>query len=134
MRGHLWSWGLRQVDAGASTWRYHGVAVIELDEVFWVPGLPATPRDRWADLLRRLVERDTWILDGDLGPYDFPEVRLRAADTIIFRRGRSPQSRCRQVIRAIDEDLDHQRCFTVRATLALICLSKLCSADVNALA
>jgi hypothetical protein len=31
-----------------------------------------------------LVARDRWIMDGDLGPYDAVEVRLRAADTVIF--------------------------------------------------
>ncbi len=31
-----------------------------------------------------LVAQDRWIIEGDLGPYDAVEVRLRAADTIIF--------------------------------------------------
>ena len=29
-------------------------------------------------------EENEWIMDGDLGPYDAVDVRLRAADTIIF--------------------------------------------------
>jgi adenylate kinase family enzyme len=58
--------------------------VVELDKVFWRPGLVATPRDQWMEIQRKLVEEDTWIMDGDLGPYDAVEVRLRAADTIIF--------------------------------------------------
>ena len=32
----------------------------------------------------KLVAEDGWIMDGDLGPYDVVEVRLRAADTVIF--------------------------------------------------
>jgi adenylate kinase family enzyme len=68
------------VQLGAIT----GLPVMELDKAFWLPGLLATPRDQWVDFQQRLVEKDKWILDGDLGPYDFPEVRLRAADTIIF--------------------------------------------------
>jgi uridine kinase len=32
----------------------------------------------------QLVAGDRWIIEGDLGPYDDVEVRLRAADTIIF--------------------------------------------------
>jgi hypothetical protein len=28
----------------------------------------------------RLAAKDGWIMDGDLGPYDVVEVRLRAAD------------------------------------------------------
>jgi adenylate kinase family enzyme len=58
--------------------------VIELDKVFWQQGLIATPRDRWAVVQEKLVAEDGWIMDGDLGPYDIIEVRLRAADTIIF--------------------------------------------------
>jgi hypothetical protein len=36
------------------------------------------------DLQQRLVAQDRWIIDGDLGPYDAVEVRLRAADTVIL--------------------------------------------------
>jgi hypothetical protein len=32
----------------------------------------------------KLVAGDRWIIDGDLGRYDSVEIRLRAADTIIF--------------------------------------------------
>jgi adenylate kinase family enzyme len=61
-----------------------GLPVIELDKVFWEPGLVATPRDQWVAVQQKLVGEDGWIMDGDLGPYDVLEVRLRAADTIIF--------------------------------------------------
>ena len=61
-----------------------GLPLIELDKVFWRPGLAATPRDQWVKMQQRLVEEDRWIMDGDLGPYDAVEVRLAAADTIIF--------------------------------------------------
>ena len=61
-----------------------GLRVIELDKVFWEPGLVETPRDRWVRDQQELVEVNGWILDGDLGPYDAIEVRLRAADTIVF--------------------------------------------------
>jgi adenylate kinase family enzyme len=61
-----------------------GLPLIELDKVFWKPGLVATPRDRWMAIQQELVERERWIMDGDLGPYDVVEVRLCAADTIIF--------------------------------------------------
>src|SRR5882672_10846264 len=60
-----------------------GLPVIELDKVFWRAGLLATPRDQWVVLQEKLVAEDGWIMDGDLGPYDAVEVRLRAADTII---------------------------------------------------
>ncbi len=61
-----------------------GLPLIELDKVFWQPGLAATPRDQWIKMQERLVEASEWIIDGDLGPYDAVEVRLHAADTIIF--------------------------------------------------
>ena len=61
-----------------------GLPVIELDKVFWRPGLAATPRDQWIKLQERHVEENGWIIDGDLGPYDAVEVRLKAADTVIF--------------------------------------------------
>jgi adenylate kinase family enzyme len=61
-----------------------GLPVVELDRVFWQRGLLPTPRDRWVERQQRLVAEDRWIIDGDLGPYDAVEVRLSAADTIIF--------------------------------------------------
>jgi len=60
-----------------------GLPVIELDKVFWRPGLHALPSNEWANVQQRLVAQDRWIMDGDLGHYDAVEVRLRAADTII---------------------------------------------------
>jgi adenylate kinase family enzyme len=61
-----------------------GLRVIELDKVFWQPGLVATPRANWVEIQQKLLDESAWIMDGDLGPYDAIEVRLRAADTIIF--------------------------------------------------
>ncbi|HTG27920.1 MAG TPA: adenylate kinase [Methylomirabilota bacterium] len=61
-----------------------GLPVIELDNAFWRPGLVATSRDRWVVVQERLVAEERWIMDGDLGAYDAAEIRLRAADTILF--------------------------------------------------
>src|SRR6202035_4723235 len=61
-----------------------GLPVIELDKIFWRPGLIATPRDEWAAAQALLVAPDGWIIEGDLGQYDAVETRLRAADTVIF--------------------------------------------------
>jgi adenylate kinase family enzyme len=60
-----------------------GLRMIELDKIFWQPGLVATPRDEWAKVQARMVEQDGWIMDGDLGPHDALEIRLRAADAVI---------------------------------------------------
>ncbi len=61
-----------------------GLRVIELDKVFWRPGLVATPRDQWVQVQQTITEENEWIMDGDLGPYDAVDVRLRTADTIIL--------------------------------------------------
>ena len=60
------------------------LTVIELDRAFWRTGLAATPHDEWIVVQQKLIAEDRWIMDGDLGPYDSIEVRLRAADTILF--------------------------------------------------
>lgn len=61
-----------------------GLPLVELDKFFWQQGLSATPRHRWIAVQQQLIEADKWIMDGDLGPYDVPEVRLRASDTVVF--------------------------------------------------
>jgi adenylate kinase family enzyme len=61
-----------------------GLQVIELDKLFWQSGLIPTPRAEWTELQEQLVQKTSWILDGDLGPHDAVEVRLRAADTIVL--------------------------------------------------
>lgn len=61
-----------------------GLPVIELDKLFWRTGLIPTPREQWVDLQKTLIAGHAWIIEGDLGPYDVVEVRLRAAETIIF--------------------------------------------------
>jgi adenylate kinase family enzyme len=58
--------------------------VIELDTLFWRPGLAPTPREEWAAIQRQLAAQESWIMDGDLGPYDVLDIRLQAADAIVF--------------------------------------------------
>lgn len=57
--------------------------VIELDKHFWAPDLTPTPTDEWVRIQRRLIAGPRWVIDGDLGPYDVLDVRLRAADTVV---------------------------------------------------
>lgn len=61
-----------------------GLPVVELDAVFWEPGLAGLSRPEWMARQRELVAGPKWILDGDLGPYDALEVRLAAADTVVL--------------------------------------------------
>ena len=60
-----------------------GLPVIELDKHFWSRDLTPLPMDQWKALQRDLISAKRWILDGDLGPYDAPEVRLNSADTVV---------------------------------------------------
>jgi adenylate kinase family enzyme len=61
-----------------------GLPVVELDTLFWQPGLVPADPGTWAARQRELVQRDAWILEGDLGPYDAAlDARLGAADTIV---------------------------------------------------
>ena len=59
------------------------IPVVELDKVFWTPELTPMPKPQWAELQRQLTCGERWILEGDLGPYDALDVRLRAADPVI---------------------------------------------------
>jgi adenylate kinase family enzyme len=61
-----------------------GLPVIELDKIFWQPGLTVTPREKWIAVQEEIVAADAWIIDGDLGPHDAVEARLQAADTVIL--------------------------------------------------
>jgi len=60
-----------------------GLPVIELDQWFWGPALEPTPRDRWVDTQHELIQRERWIIDGDLGVHDVLEPRLAVADTVV---------------------------------------------------
>jgi adenylate kinase family enzyme len=60
-----------------------GIPCIELDKVFWSSDLEPRSLDDWRDGQTDLVVGDAWILDGDLGPYDAPEIRLARADTVV---------------------------------------------------
>lgn len=61
-----------------------GLRLVELDKVFWPADLTPKPKDEWAAVQREIFTEPGWIADGDLGPYDVIEVRLGAADTVIF--------------------------------------------------
>ena len=51
--------------------------------MFWSADLEPTPPDRWIEVQEELTAGDSWILDGDLGPYDELTVRLRRANTVV---------------------------------------------------
>ncbi|RAY13438.1 adenylate kinase [Actinomadura craniellae] len=77
-----------------------GLPVVELDALFWEPGLAGTAPERWAAVQQRLVGQDCWILDGDLGPYDHAlDVRLRRADTVVLLNFSFPRCAWRAIRR-----------------------------------
>jgi len=62
-----------------------GLPLIELDALFWQPGLTPTPPAEWSQVQRGIIDQERWVIDGDLGPYDTAlEQRLAAADTIVI--------------------------------------------------
>jgi adenylate kinase family enzyme len=62
--------------------RRTGLPVIHLDTLFWSHDWQPTPPDEWRAIQERLVTEDRWIIDGNYG--GTMELRLRAADTIVF--------------------------------------------------
>jgi len=59
-----------------------GIEVIHLDQEYWRPNWEKTPTDEWEAKVAAMLERDSWIMDGNFG--GTREMRMRAADTIIF--------------------------------------------------
>ena len=55
--------------------------VIHLDAHFWQPGWVHVPFDEWEEMVERLTEGETWIMDGNYGTSLY--LRIPAADTII---------------------------------------------------
>jgi adenylate kinase family enzyme len=99
--------------AGKSTLSRHlaehvGLPVVELDKHFWTPDLRPLPKDQWRRRVEELTRRPEWIMDGDLGPYDVVEPRLRAADTVVLLD--FPRWRCIwRSLRRSPERLDYWR-------------------------
>lgn len=76
--------GAGKTTAARSLGARTGLPVTELDQMFWRPGLIATPRDEWTQVQHRLAAAHRWILEGDLGPYDILGPRLSRADTVLI--------------------------------------------------
>ena len=59
-----------------------GIEVIHLDQEYWQPNWEKTPTDEWEAKVAVMLERNSWIMDGNFG--GTREMRMCAADTIIF--------------------------------------------------
>jgi adenylate kinase family enzyme len=56
--------------------------VIHLDALYWRDGWVPTPDEAWEVIVRALVARPAWVLDGNFGG-TLP-LRLAACDTVIY--------------------------------------------------
>jgi adenylate kinase family enzyme len=77
-----------------------GLPVVELDKHFWSPDLEPMPLELWAVVQGELAAEDRWVMDGDLGPYDVLDVRLRRADTVLLLDYSFPRCAWRAVWRS----------------------------------
>ena len=59
-----------------------GIEVIHLDSIYWRPNWTPTPKEEWIETIGSLVQRDSWIMDGNFG--GTRELRMEACDTIIW--------------------------------------------------
>jgi adenylate kinase family enzyme len=56
--------------------------VNHLDKFYWSAGWVEPERDEWIKTVTELIERDSWVIDGNYsGTLD---LRLRKCDTIVF--------------------------------------------------
>ena len=62
--------------------RRTGLPLIHLDQHYWRPGWVPAPPDAWRTRVEELIQRPTWIMDGNYG--STLEPRLAAADTVVF--------------------------------------------------
>ncbi len=58
------------------------IEVIHLDKVFWRPNWVETPKDEWEKTIENLLNKDSWIMDGNYG--GTLEMRFAICDTVIF--------------------------------------------------
>ena len=56
--------------------------VIHLDKLFWRPGWTKPAPEEWLETVTDLIDRDSWILDGNYsGTLD---LRVQKCDTVVF--------------------------------------------------
>lgn len=59
-----------------------GLPLIYLDQVFWDEYWVEPDREKWANDVRKLIQDEQWIMDGNYG--STMEMRLERAEMIIF--------------------------------------------------
>ena len=58
------------------------IKVYHLDALYWKPGWVMTEKGDWETIIKQVIGKDSWILDGNYG--STIDLRANAADTIIF--------------------------------------------------
>jgi len=56
--------------------------VIHLDAAYWNASWNPTPQPEWQEIVARLVQQESWIMDGNYS--STMDLRLSIADTVIF--------------------------------------------------
>lgn len=59
-----------------------GLPVTHLDKLYWRSGWVEPSKEEWVEIHGKLLEGDSWILDGNFG--GTMEARIKACDTVIF--------------------------------------------------
>jgi adenylate kinase family enzyme len=59
-----------------------GLEVVHLDRAYWKPGWREPEREEWEGSVRRLLSKDSWVMDGNYGGTLDP--RLAVADAVVF--------------------------------------------------
>lgn len=62
--------------------RATGLDLHHLDSHYWKPGWNPTPAHEWEAIVRELVERESWIIDGSY--FGTLEMRLGRADAVVL--------------------------------------------------
>jgi adenylate kinase family enzyme len=58
------------------------VPCIHLDTYYWKPNWLETPQQEWFEVVRELISRESWVMDGNYS--STLEMRIKRADTAIF--------------------------------------------------
>ena len=94
-----------------------GIPCIHLDSYYWKPNWVPTPEEEWPSIVRRLIDEDGWVMDGNYS--STLEDRIQRADTAIYLRVARPVAFWRVIRRRI---VHHGK---ARAELAEGCYEKI---------
>lgn len=59
-----------------------GLDLIHLDQLYWKPNWTETEPEEWATIIKDVVKKPSWIMDGNYG--GTLDIRTAEADTIVY--------------------------------------------------